>query len=79
MPYGPDVALADIISDEEALSVVRRHLPGVLDEPELRLLPFGFMKESRVDLSIVVGRCRFTAVRWNERPYMELDHLRRRR
>jgi hypothetical protein len=40
MPYGPDVALAEIQSDEEALAIVRRHLPRVVDAPELRLLPF---------------------------------------
>jgi Domain of unknown function (DUF5605)/Domain of unknown function (DUF5060)/Protein of unknown function (DUF4038) len=45
MPYGPDVALADIMSDEEAISIVRHHLPGVLDEPELRLLPFTTLGE----------------------------------
>lgn len=40
MSYGPDVTLADIDSDPAAAEIVRRHLPGLLDGPASRLLPF---------------------------------------
>jgi hypothetical protein len=40
MHYGPDVALAQVMSDRAALAIVGRHLPDVLAEPELRLAPF---------------------------------------
>jgi len=40
MSYGPDVTLADIVADEEAASILRRHLPGVFEVVDARLSPF---------------------------------------
>lgn len=53
MPYGPDVALADLLHDDQARETLQRHLPGILDEPELRLSPYTAVK----DLPRFVRRC----------------------
>ena len=40
MPYGPDATLADITADDEAASILRRHLPAVFEVVDARLWPF---------------------------------------
>lgn len=40
MQYGPDVALADIMSSNAAVQVLERYLPGILADPELVLSPY---------------------------------------
>jgi hypothetical protein len=40
MTYGPGSTLTDILADEQAASIVGRHLPGVFDVLDARLSPF---------------------------------------
>jgi hypothetical protein len=40
MSYRPDVTLADIVADDEATAILRRHLPGVFEVVDVRLTPF---------------------------------------
>jgi hypothetical protein len=45
VPYGPNTTFAQLRDDPEALAVLEHYLPGILDEPDLRLQPYTVLED----------------------------------